>query len=381
MLIKLKKTIISTQIGRYIDLVFRIFCSYIPRIQIFLSRKNAFRPDSYVFFLYGGIGDSILILPLINKISLLGKTHVLCDQKAYSLRFLLPKSVKIIVYDKKNLIFDYKKLRNQITGEYPLFVQTSPILELFLIGKLLRLSKSIGTLVDFKSIHSIGFKTDALELISKSRIENFNQIYNQIINEFKFLTLTNDHSYISAIELNRVIEDEYIVVSPMKSEEWKMGKMDINQYAKIADYFVEKFGSKVVFVGSESERQHIDSIVEITEGRGIFNFAGKTSIEDLASILIHSNFVIANDNGIAHLSAYLDLKVLVMFMFSDPEVYSWKGDNYEYIFNSNEGCMPCVSLSKYPRDNYPPICKYSLECNKSITSAHVIRKVHDLKWI
>jgi ADP-heptose:LPS heptosyltransferase len=383
MLLRLKKFIISTRIGRDVDVILRIMLSFIPRLHAIFSRNRKDSPDSFIFFLYGGIGDVILTLPLINSISSLGSTYVLCDRRICALKFLFPDTVNFIIYDKEALLFNTKKLRNKLHGINPVFIQTSPIFEAYLIGRLLRVNRSIGTILDFSHISSIGFKMETSIIETKSRIDTYNKIYTKIREEFDFLESPLELSYRLTREFKVIFNEfnnNYIVISPMKSEQWKMGKMDISQYARIADYFVKKYNYKVIFVGSKSERRHIESIIKITSEVGIMNLAGRTNIEDLASILYHSKFVIANDNGIAHLSAYLDLKILVMYMFSDPKVYSWNGDNYEYIFNNKEGCMPCVSVNKYPRDNYPPLCKNNLECNKSITSDNVIGKIHSLKW-
>ena len=175
---------------------------------------------------------------------------------------------------------------------------------------------------------------------------------------------------------------KYIVISAAKSEQWKMGKMPINEYATLADNIVENFGKNIVFVGSKSETIYIDSIIEQTSNKSMMtNLAGQSSVEDLSLILNYSQFIVANDNGIAHLSGYLNLKVLVLFMFSDPKVYEWDTQNYEYIFEGIAPCMPCVSLNKHPIDNYPVLCPNNLKCNDSISAEKIIKKLTQLQWL
>jgi ADP-heptose:LPS heptosyltransferase len=386
-ILALKKKIISSSIGIFFDEKLRIFLSVIPFIHSIFSFKNSnFKPDCFIFFLHGGIGDALLVFPLIKKLSIAHNVIVFCEGKIINLGFLLPECISLIQYEKNQLFQSRKRLKQQINGKNPLFVQTSPIIEIYIIRWLLEISKAIGVISNFNSIRSIGFGSDVKILNTHSKIDMYEKIYQQIAKKFKGTKLIfNSQFSISKLEGECIpingISKKYVVLSAMKTSEWKMGKMSSIEYAKLADFLAEKYGYQVVFVGDESERLLVDDIIKLcVNSTNMMNIAGRTGFRDLANVLSKAKFVISNDNGISHLASFLQLNVLVLFMFSDYKVYQWNYPGYAYLFNEISNCMPCVKQSQYPKDNYPVNCPNQLICNSSITAKSIICKIKNLGW-
>jgi len=383
----IKKIIIASRFGRFFDSKLRLILSFIPFVHSIMSIEKVIKkPDSFVFFLYGGIGDVVLTLPLINKLSSICKVTIFCDSTVLNLTFLFPENAKVVVYKKNTLLSDCSELRNQIKGLNPVFVQTSPIFEVYILRALLRIPYAIGLTTSFNSIRTLGFRSEPLHIASLSRLATYETIFTAIVDRFSFHNFFSDNNSKAknlALEnffLNN--NNKYIVISTTKSAQWDMGKMADYEYMKLAEYIVKNHKFKVLFVGHKSERDDIDHMLAGSLGNHMIeNVAGDTSLEELASIMKKAEFVIANDNGVSHMSSYLGLKTLVLFMFSDPSVYTWNNDNYSYIFNKKHDCMPCVGLNRYPQDNYPVFCKNQLVCNETINSSYIIKKLETLHWL
>ena len=383
----IKKIIIASRVGRFIDSAIRFTLSFIPLLHSVVSQRNIpFKPDNFVFFLYGGIGDAILIIPLINKLSLISQVTILCDRTIHNLSFIFPKNTTVIIYNKNNLNSHAASYREQIVGSYPVFIQTSPVIEMYAVRVLLRIPYAFGLISSFRCIRSIGFRSKPLYISSHSRNFSFNEIYNKLslLLEPKLDSNNNtsEQVYIDKSLYGNRIDEKYVVISSTKSAQWEMGKMPDYEYMNLAKYLVTKHGYKVLFVGHESEKEEINKMIaDSSDSHMIENVAGRTSLKELALIMQGAEFVVANDNGVSHMSSFLGVKTLVLFMFSDPSVYEWNNNNYAYIFNKQHECMPCVGLNRFPQDNYPVLCKNQLLCNTTIDSFTVIKKLETLSWV
>ena len=97
------------------------------------------------------------------------------------------------------------------------------------------------------------------------------------------------------------------------------------------------------------------------------NLVGKTDLQQLIQIIKKANFVISNDNGIHHLSNYLNKKTLTFFTFSSCEALKW--DIEIVILYLIKSIIVChVGNKTGPFDNYPFQCPWKIRCVNSITS-------------
>lgn len=385
-ILKLKSIIISSRIGMKIDSYLRRLLSAWPWLHSRLSQKRRrLAPDCFVFFLYGGIGDVILTLPLIDRLSRAGRPVLYCDERIAGLSFLFPQNAKVILYDKHSVL-KLRKHRNSQDCRESIFIQTSPIFELYVIRMLLGLPNSIGLLTGFGEIQSTGFCVEPRKLDDRSRLHAYESIY-EVLSHAIDLHESGEGAARAGQRLPKsgrqiIPEQPYVVISPMKSAQWEMGKMADSEYIRVAEYLITKHGFTAVFVGSSSECEHIDAMIARSVHAGsMLNLAGKTDLADLAQVLQSAEFIVSNDNGVSHLASYLKLKILVLFMFSDPAVYGWPHTGYAYLFNRRHSCMPCVGRNPFPQDNYPVYCPNSLACNRTISAEAVIGKINNLRWV
>ena len=137
-----------------------------------------------------------------------------------------------------------------------------------------------------------------------------------------------------------------------------------------------------LIVGTNQDKKIVNNILNGLDcKKSIINLAGKTSILDLIDLINDAKFVVANDNGVHHLSNFLKKKTLTLYNFSSYKVYNWPNKNSKYIFNPLYDCMPCVGTENGPFDNYPFKCPWNVRCKHSIDETIIVKKLGDLKWI
>jgi ADP-heptose:LPS heptosyltransferase len=380
-LLAIKKFVISFRIGIFLDAILRFCLSALPLLHSIIARqKIAFKPKGFAFFLYGGIGDAIMILNLVNAVARHSKVYIFSDKKIINLRFLFPENAEILVYDKSEFKRDIPKFRSKL-GTDIVFVQTSPVIEIYLIRQVLGIKYAVGMLANYSALRCQGLRGKAERITDVSKQLIYGRIYLYLCQIFSWPSIGEHNNSNKEIIPADLDGSKYLVMSVTKTSYWGMGKMDNTEYLKIAEHYVTEHGFKIVFVGDYTERDGIERMISASRfSQQMINSAGTTSLKQLSDLLQGAKFVISNDNGIAHLASYVRVKILVLFMFSDPEVYRWSGEFYQFLFNKKKKCMPCVGVNIYPKDNYPVICRNSLACNFSIRAGDVISEIDRLGW-
>lgn len=381
-LLAIKKFVISTRTGIFLDAVLRLCLSIIPFFHSLLPGwKREFKPKGFAFFLYGGIGDVIMILNLINAVASHSKVYIFSDKKITNLGFLFPENAEVMIYDKSAFKKDISVFREKL-GPDIVFVQTSPVIEMYFVRQLLGIRYAAGMLVNFRALRSQNLKGKKERVTGVAKQGVYEQIYYYLSNIFGWNIKKEFFCKDGKSNINDLEGSNYLVMSVMKTSYWGMGKMEDAEYVKIAEHYISKHNMKVVFVGDSKERCSIEKIILGSHfSKQMINKAGTTSLQQLSVLLQDARFVISNDNGISHLASFLKIRVLVLFMFSDPEVYRWSGDFHQFLFNKKKSCMPCVGVNSFPKDNYPVKCRNSLACNSSISASDVISKVEKLRWL
>ena len=186
----------------------------------------------------------------------------------------------------------------------------------------------------------------------------------------------------SLIKQFNFFKTSYFILSPTKNAQWDVGFLKFFEYAQILEKISRKTQLIPVIVGINEDFDIINRIIcNLPKGFNFVNLVGKTSIKQLINLIKNSNFVIANDNGIHHLSNFLNKKTLTLFNFSSPDVYNWNNKNSKHIFFPEYDCMPCIGKNVGPFDNYPFKCPWNIRCKETITSDTVVQKLSDLKWL
>ncbi len=128
-----------------------------------------------------------------------------------------------------------------------------------------------------------------------------------------------------------------LVLSP--TSRWNSKMWGAAPFAALADIFIEKNNTKVVFTGTPGDRAYIKGIIKKMKHKAI-NLAGKTDIAQLAAVFRAADIYIGCDSGATHIAASQGTAVVAVFGPTDPAYTGPYGDNAEVV-SMEISCAPC----------------------------------------
>ena len=380
-LIYLKKKIQGSKFDIYI----RLIISYLSPFYYKFSKKINFTQDTkFIYICYGGLGDCILAFPFLINLSNKYKVTIFIDGKFKGIENLLSNKIEVRFYIKKYLFKELKNYRK--TNSNLILIQQSPILEFILFHFYLQMPATIGFLYKQNQISFEGILYETKKINTENKILKYDFLGKNI------LIMSNQNNFIQRKKIyykqlkhykfSQIPEAPFFILSPTKDPNWPMGFLEYKVYANFIIKILKTTNLKPVLVGTHSDKKIIDNILNNLHSKYYpINLVGKTTIRDLISLLNETEFVVANDNGIHHLSNFLNKKTLTLYNFSSYNTYNWHNKNSNYIFKPLYDCMPCVGIENGPFDNYPFKCPWNIRCKKTIDEIDIINKLEKLNWI
>jgi len=113
------------------------------------------------------------------------------------------------------------------------------------------------------------------------------------------------------------------------------------RFAEIARRIQQDKKGQIVLLGSASDVPVAD-IVARQIGSGVVNFTGKTSLEQLKSVLSQSDLVVTNESGVMHVAWALNKPTVIIAGPSEPRLTSPWGSNIRLLQARELFCVPCV---------------------------------------
>ena len=89
------------------------------------------------------------------------------------------------------------------------------------------------------------------------------------------------------------------------------------RFAALADKISPQFNLSIVATGTESEKDIVESIKNLTNVP-LTNLAGQTSLTELVALLKAAKLVVTNDTGPGHIAAALGVPLVMIFGRSNP---------------------------------------------------------------
>lgn len=163
------------------------------------------------------------------------------------------------------------------------------------------------------------------------------------------------------------------------------------RFVEIANWFMRDTGGSVVVFGNKSEEgiaEHICRQIEVGKLRNyedeeikgeaasplnfstsqLLNFAGKTTLRELISLISECDIFLSNDSGPMHIAYAVGTPLVAIFGSTDPMLTGPAGEG-SIVLNSGLSCSPC----------FDRICRENdLRCMYAITSEEVY---HALKGL
>lgn len=164
-------------------------------------------------------------------------------------------------------------------------------------------------------------------------------------------------------------EGRYIVINPNASDLRIERRWNSKNFTLLIQQILEKYHDlKIILIGSNSERDYTQKVIESINSNRVLNLAGKTSIDELIALIKYASLVITNDTGPMHISFACKTPTVCLFGPCSPDQYGW-AENATIIYKGVY-CSPCVHDF-----NIPP-CNGDNVCMKLITVDEVFEAVN-----
>lgn len=121
-------------------------------------------------------------------------------------------------------------------------------------------------------------------------------------------------------------------------------------FAQLADFLLTSLATRVLFIGSQDERQIAQHVISLMKSEAGLNFAGLTDLSSLIGLLSFASVVISNDTGPAHVAAALGRPTLTIFGPTNEFETAPRGPRAEIIRAKGIRCERCM-LRECPIDH------------------------------
>ncbi|MBN1913401.1 MAG: glycosyltransferase family 9 protein [Candidatus Omnitrophica bacterium] len=163
------------------------------------------------------------------------------------------------------------------------------------------------------------------------------------------LTLDKKHSdHVDSLFIKEGLDEAYPVigVNINASELSFLRRWPKEYFRDLINGLVRRYHAHIILIGDKSDEEYVRGFAKGFSPENVHNFAGKTSLLDLACLMRRFNLFISNDSGPLHLAAYLGVPTVSFFGPETPLMYGPEGVKH-IVFYENLSCSPCIRVSNY----------------------------------
>ncbi len=155
--------------------------------------------------------------------------------------------------------------------------------------------------------------------------------------------------------LARVVPDGGLlaVMNPMARWSTKLWKEE--KFARLADRLISERKATVIFTGAAGDRDVIARILGMMSGKAL-NWAGETSLREMAALAALADVFITTDTGPMHLAAAAGGRVIALFGPTAPWRTGPHGSGH-VVVRKEVACSPCFRRT----------CNEGFRCMEAIT--------------
>jgi predicted lipopolysaccharide heptosyltransferase III len=129
----------------------------------------------------------------------------------------------------------------------------------------------------------------------------------------------------------------WITLNPFSR--WQYKEWNDHKWIKIINWLWQTFSITAIITGSPAEKPRAEALIQQCEVRA-FNFAGKTTLGELAGLLRLSRLHIGMDSAAPHIAAATGTPTITIYGPSSWEDWAPLGKNH-YVILSDRDCVPC----------------------------------------
>jgi len=341
-------------------------------------QKSKFKNQNYKRILVirlDKIGDVVLSTPVIKALrDAYPDSYIAFMVRPYAKQVVKgnPYLDRALVYDKyrdeKGIIGNWKFISELRKRRFDIAIILHPTkrshIVPFLAGIPERVGydRKLGFLLTKKVPHTkqMGLKHEidyTLDMLRYIGVEPKDRTLHMPINDM------SDAKVRHIFEVNGIGEnDTTVVINPgasCPSKRWPP-----ENFAKVADRLMEKYGTKVILISSGEEKMIGADVAHSMKVHPV-NLCGVTTVGDLASILKRSKLLISNDSGPVHIACALGTPVVAIFGRNEaglsPARWGPTGKD-DIVLHKDVGCKVCLAHK----------CRIGFKCLNAITVEEVL---------
>lgn len=136
---------------------------------------------------------------------------------------------------------------------------------------------------------------------------------------------------------NVAVRNGYVTINPFSR--WSYKEWGMNKWRELISFIWQKYEMPVLILGSEDEKGRADQL-SIASPSSVHNFAGKTSLHEMAGLLQMSRLHIGVDSAAPHIAAAVGTPTLTIYGPSDWRDWAPQGEKSKVVLPDMD-CSPC----------------------------------------
>ncbi len=285
----------------------------------------------------GGIGDAIMLLPMLKALKELCPTReldILCESRNAEVFSLAIPEAKVFTYDKA----PFGAFRRLKRRKYAAVIDSEQFHNLSgVMTALTRAPMRVGYKINTNRLglytHLVSYDLDGLEDIQFGRLLNA-----AVGREIKLPTKFNLLAPLFASNDN-LSSSKRILLHVGGSVEAK--RWPIENYAELCRKLVaECQGIELVLLGSKEDIGAAAKLSKACRDIPLINKCGTMNLAEVAEEMSTATLLIGPDSGLAHLATAVGLTVVVMFGPSDSRKWG-PPKGYGAVAQQELPCQPC----------------------------------------
>jgi len=175
-------------------------------------------------------------------------------------------------------------------------------------------------------------------------------------------------------------KESYIVIHIGSSHEYPIRSLGVKKWQQLINEIIQHYSLKVVFVGDPNEVVIINKIINSIDSNNVINLAGKTSIKQLAKLILNAKIVISSDSGPGQIAGIMKKKQIMLFGPTKHTLANPINTNCIKIYRQYE-CSPCYESVDYYNCPYDSKCLNEISIESIFESIALVAKTNFIKTI
>jgi len=326
-------------------------------------------------FFSAGIGDAILLVPLVNELKKQGYSVTGLFTSPFGCESIFENTqlfddVKI----KKNklafvlfTILNFRKYDTVFLNHFS-FSKSNLTLAAFLGKDVYTNYKEFTSAQSSPAIHFIDPKPnthDALQNVF-------------LINSSATLSDLNFNLNYKSQNISFNLPKNYIVIQASSANNKAPYKnWDIEKWLELFKYLQIKSPSSTLVLLGDNTELHLNEKINSSNHPNVLSLIGKTTLNDAMEIIYQSQFYIGLDSGLMHIAVALNKPTFTIWGASSPTLYGyeWLGAKHKVV-TLNLACAPCSSWlnANTSRVSNPALCP-DFKCIKGVSVDKVTKEL------